>query len=152
MPRNSLLLIPCLVWLAACTGVAPRPTATELRLEVAATETAFAKTMADRDHAAFTSFLAEEAVFLGGATPLRGKQQVAEAWKHLYEKPAAPFSWQPEKIEVLESGGLALSSGPVHDAKGKLVGSFTSIWRREAPGVWRIIFDTGDEACECVKQ
>jgi ketosteroid isomerase-like protein len=156
-----------LAWLAGCAAVTPQPTAqpkpqltaqpmaqptaTELKQQVAATETAFAKTMADRDHAAFTSFLADEAVFLGGAKPLRGKQQVAEAWKRYYEKPAAPFSWQSDKVEVLESGGLALSLGSVHDAKGKLIGSFTSIWRREAHGVWRIIFDTGDEACDCAK-
>src|ERR1700693_3299408 len=82
MSRLSLLLIPCLAWLAGCAAVTPQPTpqpkpqltaqptATELKQQVAATETAFAKTMADRDHAAFTSFLADEAVFLGGATPL----------------------------------------------------------------------------------
>src|SRR5947208_119311 len=36
----------------------------ELQEQVRATERAFAKTMADRDHAAFVSFLAPEAIFL----------------------------------------------------------------------------------------
>ena len=40
--------------------------------------TAFARTMAMRDHVAFTGFLAEEAVFFSGRV-LRGKQAVAEA-------------------------------------------------------------------------
>jgi len=46
---------------------------------------------------------------------------------------------------------LALSSGPVHDAKHKLIGRFTSIWRQEAPGVWRIVFDKGTDVCDCAK-
>jgi len=115
-----------------------------LREQVMATERAFAKTMADRDHAAFTRFLSDEAVFFGGKGPLRGKQAVADAWKPFYEKPAAPFSWEPDQVEVLASGTLALSTGPVHDPSGKLVGRFNSIWRQEAPGVWRIVFDKGE--------
>jgi hypothetical protein len=37
----------------------------DLREQVRRTEIAFAKTMADREHAAFVSFLAEETVFMG---------------------------------------------------------------------------------------
>ena len=52
-------------------------------------------------------------------------------------------------MEVLDSGTLALSSGPVHDAGGKLVAEYNSIWRLEAQdGAWRIIFDKGSKACE----
>jgi len=122
----------------------------ELKREVAATERAFAKTMADRDHAAFTAFISDEAVFFSGpgAAPLRGKRVIAERWARFYEKPQAPFSWEPEQVEVLDSGRLALSSGPVRDPQGKLIARFTSIWRREAPGTWRIIFDKGSEVCE----
>jgi hypothetical protein len=36
----------------------------------------------------------------------------------------------------------------VHDPGGKLVGTFTSIWRREEPGVWRVVFDSGCQVCE----
>ncbi len=65
-----------------------------------------------------------------------------------FEPPAAPFSWQPETVEVLDSGTLALSTGPVRDAGGKLISRFTSIWRLEAPGQWRIVFDKGNRVCE----
>jgi len=121
---------------------------TDLHQQVVDTERAFAKTMADRDHAGFTAFISEEAVFFSGPSPLRGRQQVAEWWRRYYEKPEPPFSWEPEQVEVLDSGSLALSSGPVRDSKGKLIGRFTSIWRLEAPGVWRIIFDKGNEVCD----
>jgi ketosteroid isomerase-like protein len=118
---------------------------------VADTERAFARTMAERDHAAFVRFVSEEAVFFSGTKVLRGKQQVADAWKPYYQGPTAPFSWQPEHVEVLQSGALALSSGPVRDANGKLIATFSSVWRLEAPGVWRIVFDKGNEVDDCAK-
>jgi ketosteroid isomerase-like protein len=137
--------------LAGCVMTPPRANTAELQKQVADTERAFAKTMADRDHSAFVTFLSAEAIFFTGPKPLHGSQQVADAWKRFYENPDAPFSWAPEQVEVLESGTLALSSGPVWDPKGKQFATFTSIWRLEAPGVWRIVFDKGNDVCDCPK-
>ena len=144
-----------LLWLALLAGlavnVAAQPATPEPAQQVREVERAFAATMARRDHAAFRAFLSEEAVFFSGATVLRGKQAVAEAWKPLYQKPQAPFSWEPGEVQVLDSGTLALSSGPVRDASGALIATFTSIWRLEAPGIWRIVFDKGNDVCNCAE-
>jgi ketosteroid isomerase-like protein len=121
----------------------------DLKEQVRKAETAFAKTMADRDHAAFTSFLADEAVFFGGPSPARGAKAVAERWKAFYQAPKAPFSWAPDTVEVLESGTLALSSGPVLDPEGKRVGTFNSVWRLQGDGKWKIVFDKGCPPCNC---
>jgi ketosteroid isomerase-like protein len=147
-PRPMRLSIPLLLAfsLAGCAAAAPQPDNQALREQVRATETAFARTMADRDFAAFQTFLADETVWFG-ATPLRGKQAVIAKWQKFYEGPA-PFSWQPDTVEVLDSGNLALTSGPVFDPAGKHVASFTSIWRQDAPGVWKIVFDKGCDVCE----
>ena len=144
-------ILACLALLAGCASAPQRANIAELQKQVADTERAFARTMAERNHAAFTAFLSDEAIFFTGPTPLRGKQAVAEAWKRFYEKPDAPFAWEPETVEVLDSGTLAISGGPVKDAKGKLFATFSSIWRLEAPGVWRIVFDKGNEVCDCAK-
>jgi ketosteroid isomerase-like protein len=152
--RITILLchLSAALLLSACSVMtASNRNSVELQLEVADTERAFARTMAERDHTAFTRFLSDEAVFFSGTKVLRGKQQVADAWKRLYQGPTAPFSWQPEQVEVLQSGSLAISSGPVRDAQGKLIATFSSIWRQEAPGVWRIVFDKGNDVCDCVK-
>ena len=117
--------------------------------QVRETERAFAKTMAGRDHAAFVAFLAQEAVFLSAKGPLRGREAVAAGWKPYFEGPHAAFSWEPEHVAVVESGTLALSSGPVRDPEGRRVGTFTSTWRREADGKWRIVLDSGCPPCEC---
>ena len=151
MRSEIMVAALCVAMLSGCASVTPRPTAADLQRQVADTERAFAKTMADRDHAAFASFLSDETIFFSGAKALRGKQQVADTWKRFYDGPAAPFSWQPEVVEVLDSGTLALSTGPVRNPQGKLVATFTSIWRLEAPETWRIIFDKGNDVCDCAK-
>ncbi len=126
---------------------AARPTPGRIRQQVLETERAFARSMAERDHAAFASFLSSDAIFFGTEGPLRGSEQIAADWQRYFEADAAPFSWEPEQVEVLDSGELALTSGPVHDPQGALIGTFTSIWRREAPDQWRIVFDKGNAAC-----
>jgi ketosteroid isomerase-like protein len=80
--------------------------------EVEAREIAFAKTMADRDLDAFLSFVSPEAVFFNGNDPLRGRDAIERGWARFFEGPDAPFSWHPDVVQVLESGRLALSSGP----------------------------------------
>ena len=107
--------------------------------------------MADRDHAAFASFISEEAVFISGGKPVRGKPAITAEWKKFYESPRAPFSWKPDLVEVLPSGKLAYSTGPVSNPDGKVFARFNSTWRLEAPGVWRVVFDSGSEVCNCPK-
>jgi len=51
--------------------------------------------------------------------PLRGKAAVVENWQRFYSAPKAPFSWKPDHVQVLESGGLGYSTGPVFDPQGK---------------------------------
>jgi len=106
--------VMCISMLMLAMASAARPSNDELKKQVAATERAFAATMKARDHAAFTSFLADEAIFLSGPTALRGRETVAKAWRKYYEGERAPFSWEPEQVEVVESGTLAYSGGPVY--------------------------------------
>jgi ketosteroid isomerase-like protein len=130
-----------------CSMSPPSNLPADAREEVMAAERAFAQTMANRDHPAFASFISEEAIFFGGPDALRGKQQVVDGWAPFFEGAEAPFSWEPAVVEVLESGMLALSSGPVRNADGTLVAHFTSIWRREPDGAWRVVFDKGCDVC-----
>ena len=148
MFTSKQILLAGITLLITNTVIAQEVDLVQLRQQVEDTERAFAATMADRDYDAFTLFLSDEAVFFSGETLLRGKQQVADAWKAYFENPDAPFSWEPQRVEVLDSGTLALSSGPVSNPEGKLIATFTSIWRLEASGNWRIIFDKGNRACD----
>jgi ketosteroid isomerase-like protein len=123
-------------------------TLSELTEQVRATEIAFAKTLADRDVKAFVSMIAPDVIWLADI-PLRGPAGVLTRWQKFFDAPKPPFSWAPETVEVQEGGRLALSTGPVIDAGGKRIATYTSIWRREDSGQWLIIFDSGSPACDC---
>ncbi|MCX6558611.1 MAG: hypothetical protein NTW95_14465 [Candidatus Aminicenantes bacterium] len=64
----------------------------ELARQVRETETAFAKTMADRDWAAFKAFVSLEAIFFGRRGILRGH------WRIIFDKGRLPA------LEVLKPG------------------------------------------------
>lgn len=147
--HNGVIAIALSLLLTACTSLQPTgsPALPVLQQQVIAAERAFAQTMADRDLAAFANFLADDAIFLSGGATLRGKAAVLDGWRPYYQSAQAPFSWQPETVEVQASGVLALSTGPVRDPNGVVVAQFSSIWRQEAPGVWRIVFDKGNPVC-----
>ena len=139
--RAGLALIAGLA--ISASGTPLHAQAPDLAARVEAREIAFAQTMADRDLQAFATFVSEEAVFFTGNEPIRGREAIVAAWAPYYEGGSAPFSWHPDTVEVLESGTLALSSGPVRNPAGEEVGRFNSIWRLEADGEWRVVFDKG---------
>ncbi len=149
MGRRGAVLGTILVLVAGSSASGERAEPLEaLAEQVRIHETAFAKSMADRDITAFAIFVSEEAVFLG-ATVLRGRDAVIEGWKPFFEGPEAPFSWTPERVEVVASGTLAVSTGPVRGPDGQRVGTFTSTWQREPDGRWRVVLDSGCPPCHC---
>jgi ketosteroid isomerase-like protein len=121
----------------------------EFKDQVRRTELAFAKTMADRDASAFATFLSKETIFISERGASRGPKEVTERWKAYFQGAQAPFSWEPDQVQVLDSGTLAMTSGPVRDPSGKRIGTFHSVWRREAKGQWKIVLDNGCPACNC---
>jgi ketosteroid isomerase-like protein len=142
-------VLTLILGLAGVALAGEAPATADLAAGLKATEEAFAQTMADRDHAAFESFLAEDAIFFGRRGEIRGKAAVAAAWKPLFEGPEASFSWQPDTAAVLDSGALGLTSGPVFAPDGTRIGTFNSVWRRGPDGSWKVVFDRGCPDCEC---
>jgi ketosteroid isomerase-like protein len=142
------IALAALMALAPPAQAAPHESNATLADQVRAAETAFAKSMADRDLAAFTRMLAPDAVFVQDPD-LRGPAAIVAAWRGYFDGPTAPFSWAPDTIAVLDSGHLALSSGPVLAPDGRRIGTFNSVWRRERDGKWLIVLDHGCPACRC---
>lgn len=150
MNRRTLLASAGTLIAGAAAQTYARESAASLKDTVAEAERAFAGSMARRDLNAFASLVSPEAVFFGGAdgnTPLRGRTAIVEGWKRFFEGPTAPFSWAPDSTEVLDSGTLAATSGPVRDATGTITGRFNSVWRLESDRRWRVVFDRGCAVC-----
>lgn len=149
MKRRAVLATAISVLAAGCAVTVPTRSREELIKQVTEAETAFARTMADRDHAGFMRFVADDAVFLNGGKPLRGKEAIGEYWKRFYAGSVAPFSWKPDLVEVIGTGRLAQSVGPVSAPNGKITSRFYSTWRLEPDGTWRVVLDDGYDVCDC---
>ena len=143
MDPKSLLSFVAVIFITGCTVIKSPPSGLTAQQQVFETEKAFAATMRDRDFAAFGNFIDQEAVFFTGPKPLNGKTEVLAWWARYFNDPKAPFSWEPDQVEVVESKNLALSTGPVYGPDGVPVARFNSIWRSVEPGVWTVVFDKG---------
>ncbi len=132
-------------------AAAPLPSQADLAaivVDVKAAETAFAKTMADRRLDQFADFVAEDAVFVGRTMNI-GRVQVVEKWSGLFKGPQAPFSWAPDAVAVAADGRTAISTGLARDPAGKVISRFTSIWRKDPDGHWRVTVDQGVDETDC---
>ncbi|HEU0152811.1 MAG TPA: nuclear transport factor 2 family protein [Arenimonas sp.] len=147
-PSRALAALMLMTMSFAAAAAAPGPVdVAALEQQLRDAETAFAKSMADRDLQAFGGFIAEDAVFVNGRQPLRGKTAILAAWAGYFEGEQAPFAWAPETVVVLDSGRLGQTKGPVTGPDGQPVLEFRSTWRRDDTGRWQVVFDDG--ACRC---
>ena len=145
MNRRAVLTATALASPVMTSPAQPAIDLDALQREVWNTELAFARSMAERDLAAFERHLSPHTVFWSGDNKLlRGKAAVLDAWKRFYDGAQAPFSWAPDEVVVIGDGTLATSTGPVRDPNGKVIARFRSVWRREADGRWLIVLDRGE--------
>ena len=143
---KSLLLI--LTILISVTAQA------DLAEDVRCREIAFSKAAESQDAELFASFIDSDARFVGSSVD-RGPQQITTAWGVFFAEDGPSIKWRPQFIEVLEDGMLALSRGPyrmiTRDEAGNESehwGTFNSVWRLNADGQWRVVFDAGNAAAE----
>jgi hypothetical protein len=59
------------------------------------------------------------------------------------DPPVAVF-WWPTKSFVSCDGATAINSGPWIRDGGRSVGYFTTVWKRQADGSWKWVYDGGD--------
>lgn len=82
---------------------------------------------------------------------IRGKAAIRQAMSASFSKPGYSLKWAPEYAEVSQDGSLgytygsyvrtlANETGEVSEGRGR----YTSIWKRQEDGVYRIIMDMGN--------
>jgi len=118
---------------------------------LAAAESAFSRSMQDRDLEKFASLIAPDAVFINGGEPLRGRPAILAHWKKFFQSPEPPFAWRPEIVEISEADGLGYTEGPVLAPTGTVIARFYSTWKLQPDDRWLVVFDNGYEVCGCGK-
>lgn len=121
-----------------------------LRETLRQTERAFAAAAGAKDLDRFASFIAEGAVFFGGAAPLRGRSTILSGWAGLFTPEGPTLRWEPCAVEIEADGWIGSTTGPywieapARPADGTVPqGTFFSVWHRLEDGSWEIVLDTG---------
>lgn len=130
----------------------PQPPAIAMSADecaVWARERSFAQSVEAHDAAAFAAHLHPGTVFIGGAGATRGADAVVAQWAPLLAADG-PLRWHPERVVIGGDPDTALSMGPYwlrEDRPGLAprfrIGRFISVWKRDADGSWRVLFDGG---------
>lgn len=151
---GTTLRLLAVLTLAALPPIPAKAAAGEATDSLRAAEIAFARSVAEHDRAAFAATIAEDAIFLGAGGPLRGRDAIVEAWAPFLAEDGPRLEWHPEVAEVEDGGDFGITRGPYtytgRGPDGEPVteqGTFTSVWRREGDGSWRVVFDSGCPPC-----
>ena len=124
-------------------------------------EARFAKDVAERGGKAFAEWFADDGVALGnGEQPLIGR--VAIARSATWSAKDYQLTWTPTDAVMGPSGDMGYTwghfEGHSKDANGNPVnttGRYTTVWRRQADGSWKVVLDVGSNepagAGDCCK-
>ncbi len=120
----------------------------QFKSEILAAETAFAQLVKEKGmKVGFLTYAAEEAVLQRGGKLFRGKKAI-EAFFDQQTLTNIQLEWQPDFVDVSTSGDLAYTYGQYSlqavDQSGQEVkseGVFHTVWKRQASGEWRYVWD-----------
>jgi ketosteroid isomerase-like protein len=118
------------------------------KMEILETERAFAQLAKDQGlKVAFSTYASDEAVLHRANKLIKGKQAIAEYFEQQTLQNVR-LEWVPDFVSVAASGDLGYTYGKFNfegtDEKGeevKIEGIFHTIWKREANGEWRYVWD-----------
>jgi len=116
-------------------------------------ELSFAASVDRHDEKAFAEHIDSDAVFAANtAHPQRGRAAIVKQWNTLLEGKSMRVRWYPAWVVQAGDPSTVLSSGPAllenlapnANPRYTLI-AFSTVWHRGNDGVWRVMFDGGDE-------
>jgi len=145
----SILMIAAIVLPISRPTVSASPKATTETLRQLEGE--FMKTAADKGSQGYMSYYAEDSVELPNGAPLiAGKAQIAQGMGFLDNKDNR-LQWTPVGADISTSGDIGYTYGNYEfhskDKDGKQhveYGKYTSIWKLQPDGAWKVVLDMGN--------
>jgi ketosteroid isomerase-like protein len=137
-----------LLLITACSTTNSTTDLESLKTEVMQAEKEFNDVAEEEGIAkAFAAFAAENAVIQRRGELIKGQAAIA-SWYENNSNPDATLSWEPDFIDVSQSGDLAYTYGKFEfsypDSTGTKItssGTFHSVWKRQADGSWKFVWD-----------
>ena len=95
------------------------------------------------------NYWADNAVMMSAGQPvLNGKQAIRQMVEESFKIPGFRISWQPQSVEVSESGDMAYiienSQVAFKDSTGNTIthnNKAVSIWKKQSDGTWKNVVD-----------
>jgi ketosteroid isomerase-like protein len=143
---TAMLIVPSSTRSASAST---KPTADTLRQ----LEGEFMKAAAERGSQGYLSYYADDAVEVPNGAPLiQGKMNIAKTMGFLDDK-NNHLTWIPVGADISASGDLGYTYGTYEfsskDKDGKTVvdhGKYTSIWKKQGDGSWKVVLDMGNSS------
>ena len=138
MPRLILLAV---LFLAFARPVTAQPAEAS---HIVAAERAFAADgRAMGVDGSFLRWSADDAVMIAGGAPRRAHDILDPA--AVFDPAAPSLAWWPNWAGIAKSGDLGFTTGAV-EVGGVRTGHYFTVWRRQADGSWRWVYDGGTGA------
>ena len=153
--KSFLLSLVVTVLVAMIVAAVPRPSVSaspkataEMLKEL---EGEFMKAAAEKGSEGYMSYYAEDAVEVpNGVALIRGKVNIAKTMGFLDDK-SNRLTWTPVGADISASGDLGYTYGTYEFSSrgkdGKPVvdhGKYTSIWKKQKDGSWKVVLDMGN--------
>jgi ketosteroid isomerase-like protein len=114
-------------------------------------EAEFMKAAADHGSQGYLSYYADDAVEVPNGAPLiQGKTNIAKTMGFL-DDTNNHLTWSPVGADISASGDLGYTYGTFEfsskDKLGKTIvdhGKYTSIWKKQKDGTWKVVLDMGN--------
>jgi ketosteroid isomerase-like protein len=118
-------------------------------------EADFMKAALDKGSQGYMSYYADDAVELpNGAAVIQGKLNIAKGMAFLDDKNNR-LTWSPLAADISDSGDLGYTYGTYEfhseNKEGKPsveYGKYTSIWKKQKDGSWKVVLDMGNASPE----
>lgn len=146
IPTNAATVMVVLSLLAGCSQMVDTE---EAKQELLSADRAFSALSVKKGmRAAFGAYMADDVViYRGGAAPIEGRIVALPLYP---DNPEIVLQWEPWFADVAASGDIGYTLGSytmsAPDSTGvkqESTGNYVSIWKRQADGSWKFVFDTG---------
>jgi len=121
----------------------------------------FDKAAAEKGVEGWIAYFAPNGSMLSDTTmPITGLKEIRKAMEPAFSDSSFSLRWEPIKAEMMIPGVLGYTTGKwirlwknKQDKFMKAVGTYSSTWKKQPDGSWKIILDTGntDEPPEEIK-
>lgn len=146
-PALTALLVVILFVVGSIAGSDDAMNVEKEKEALMAADSAFSALSAEKGRAeAFELYMDDSATILrDNAHPFTGRESIRSLMTH---SPKGTLTWKPSFADVSASGDLGYTIGSweyteTDSTAGKSLGYYVTIWKKQADGSWKFVFDTG---------